>query len=81
LEERIEDARREYDIGLGLMTQFPCPTVEWQMLKAAADVAHGEAREELRGRARLVVRGLAESIREDPLRNTLLDSKAVRELG
>ena len=81
IEERVGDARGNYDSALQLMAHFPCPTIEWQILKAAANVAGASTRDELLGRARLVVHGLAESIREDALRNMLLKSSAVRALG
>ena len=84
LEDRVEDAGREYGAALRLIEQFPCPTIEWQILKAAAELADrrrdASTRDALRARAQAVVRSLAGSVREESLRNTLLSSKAVREL-
>ena len=39
LEDRIEDAERDYGAAVRVMDQFPCPTIEWQILKAAAELA------------------------------------------
>jgi tetratricopeptide (TPR) repeat protein/tRNA A-37 threonylcarbamoyl transferase component Bud32 len=84
LEDKVEDAAREYDASLRLLEQFPCPTIEWQILKAAAELAgrrrDPSGRDAMRARAQVVVRSLASSIHEEKLRNTLLSSKAVREL-
>jgi tetratricopeptide (TPR) repeat protein len=84
LEDRVEDAGREFDAALRLIEQFPCPTIEWQILKAAAKLAglrRGfSTRDALRARAQTVVLSLADSVREESLRNTLLSSKAIRDL-
>ncbi len=84
LEEQLENAAREYDAALRLIEQFPCPMIEWKILKAAAELAgrrrDASVRDALRARAQAVVRSLADSIREDNPRNTLLSSKDVREL-
>jgi tetratricopeptide (TPR) repeat protein len=84
LEERVEDAGREYDAALRLIEQVPCPTIEWRILKAAAELADrrrdAATKDALRARAQAVVRSLASSVREERLRNALLSSKAVREL-
>jgi tetratricopeptide (TPR) repeat protein len=84
LEGRVEDGCWEYDAALRLIEQFPCPTIEWQILKAAAELAvwrrHVSTRDALRARARAVVGSLAVSIREKNLRKTFLSSKAIREL-
>jgi tetratricopeptide (TPR) repeat protein len=75
LEDRCADAARHYDDGLALMRQFPYPTIEWQILKAAADAGgrRGDrsVKDEFRGRARAIVGVLAESIAEDGLRQRL----------
>jgi tetratricopeptide (TPR) repeat protein len=84
LEDRIEDAGQEYGAALRLIERFPCPTFEWQILKAAAELAclrrDASSRDVLRARARAVVRSLAVSIRDRGLRKTFLGSKAIREL-
>lgn len=84
LEDRVEDARREYGIALQTVDAHPCPTTHWRILVARADLARKlkdtSAVEEFHGHARKVVQGLAESIREEPLRQKFLNSKAIREL-
>ncbi len=84
LEDRVEDARREYEIALQIVDAHPCPTTHWRILKARADLAEklkdSAAADGFRGRARKVVEGLADSIREEPLRQKFLTSKAIREL-
>ncbi len=84
LEDRVEDARREYEIALKIVDAHPCPTTLWRILIARADLASklkdSAAADELRGRARKVVEGLVDSVREEPLRQTFLKSKAIREL-
>ena len=85
LEDRVEDAKREYGIALQTVDAHPCPTTHWRILAARADLARKlkdtTAIEEFHGLARKVIQGLAESIREKPLRQTFLTSKAIRELS
>ncbi len=61
-----------------------CPTNEWKILKAAGDLAakmkNTDAADELRGRARSVIRSLAESVADEKLRRGFLKSKSVRAL-
>jgi tetratricopeptide (TPR) repeat protein len=84
MEDRVKDAGQEYGEALRLVEQFPCPTIEWRILDAAAHLAglrrDLSMRDALRARAREVVQSLADSMREENLRNTFLFSKAVREL-
>jgi tetratricopeptide (TPR) repeat protein len=84
LDDRVHDAAGEYDAALRLIKQFPCPTIEWQILEAAAELAErgrrASDRDALRSRARAVVQSLAASIREERLQNTFLSSKMIREL-
>ena len=84
LEDRVEDAGLEYGDALRLVEQFPCPTIEWRILNAAAHLAGLRRdltmRDALRGRARKIVQSLADSIHDESLRNTFLFSKAIREL-
>jgi hypothetical protein len=84
LEDRVADSRREYDIALQTVDAHPCPTTHWPILKARADLARklkdSTAADEFRGRARKVVEGLADSVREEPLRQIFLTSQAIREL-
>jgi tetratricopeptide (TPR) repeat protein len=84
LEERVEDARQEFDAALRMLEQVHCPIIQWRILKAAAELADRRrdisVRDALRARARAVVWSLAMSIREKRLRKAFLSSKAVREL-
>jgi len=84
LEERIEEARREYQTALEVLERHPCPMIEWQILKASA-VAARRAKsdttlDEHLGRARAVIQSLADSIRDDSLRQRFLAARPVREL-
>jgi hypothetical protein len=62
----------------------PCPTIEWKVLRGAAELAakmkNTDAADELRGRARSVIQSLAESVADDNLRRGFLKSRSVREL-
>jgi len=84
LEDRVEDARREYGIALQIVDAHPCPTTHWRILVARADLAgklkDSAAADEFRGRGRKVVEGLANSIREEPLRQKFLMSDAIRAI-
>ena len=84
LEERMEDARREYQTGLDMLTRNPCPMVEWQILKASAGAARrvksDSTAEELLGRARAVIQSLADSIRDDSLRRKFLAARPFCDL-
>ena len=84
LNDRVEDAAREYDAALRLIEQFPCPAIEWQIVEAAAELACRRRRasdcDALRSRAHAVVRLLAVSMRDERLQNTFLSSKTIREL-
>jgi tetratricopeptide (TPR) repeat protein len=39
-EERFGDARKEYQISLRILQKHRCPTIEWNILLAAADIVH-----------------------------------------
>jgi len=84
LEERMEDARREYQTALGLLERHPCPIIEWQILKASAGAApHAKsdsASEDLLGRARGVIQLLADSIRDDSRRQRFLAARSFQDL-
>ena len=84
LEDRVEDARREYEIALQIVDDHPCPTTHWRILIARADLAgklkDSPAAAEFRGQARNVAEGLADSLREEPVRQKFLASRAIREL-
>jgi tetratricopeptide (TPR) repeat protein len=85
LEERIEDGHRHYASALSVLKDHPCPTIEWKILKAAADLAQrqrdGDARTELLGRANAIAQFLAATIHEDRLRQKFLAAKPIRDLA
>lgn len=84
LEERMEDARGEYQTALEALARNPCPMIEWQILKASAAAARraksDSTGEELLGRARAVIQSLADSIRDDSLRRKFLAARPFCEL-
>src|SRR5262249_53674257 len=84
LEDRPEQARREFERALLLLDRHPCPTIEWQILRSAASAAgmRGDsvACSEHLGRARAVVQRLANSVSDDTRRRMFLHSKTIREL-
>jgi tetratricopeptide (TPR) repeat protein len=81
-EERFTDARQQYDAALRVLERHRCPTIEWTVLLAAADMASAYRdtglAEHFRGRCRQVIHGLADSLIEDNLRRQFLDSEAIR---
>jgi tetratricopeptide (TPR) repeat protein len=85
LEERVADGQRDYATTLAVLQRHPCPTIEWKILKAAAELAQRQrneaARAEFRGRAQAVVQSLAAAIREDKLRQGFLAAKPVRDVS
>jgi tetratricopeptide (TPR) repeat protein len=85
LEERVEDGQRHYATALGVLQRHPCPTIEWKILRAAAELAKRQrndaARTEFLGRAHAVVQSLAAAIHEDNLRQGFLAAKPVRDLS
>jgi len=85
LEDRVNDARREYDAALAILADRPCPGVEWIVRKAYASLARktGEntQAEVHAGHARAIVQQLADSVFDPNLRDKLLLSPAVRELS
>ena len=84
LEERMDDARRGYQTALDVLARNPCPMLEWQILKASARAArHAKSdstAEERLGRARAVIQSLADSIRDDNLRQKFLAARPFCEL-
>jgi len=81
-EERIADARAEYETALRLLRRHRCPLIEWRILQAAAEAASachdaGTAERYL-GQCRRVILSLADSIVEPDLRRRLLESEAIR---
>jgi tetratricopeptide (TPR) repeat protein len=81
LEEQFADARREYESALAVLHHYPCPTIEWKILLAAA-MAHSSRdaslAEHYRGRCEALIGSLADSIKDMALRQVFLDSEAVR---
>ena len=84
LDDRPLDAAREFGVALALLDRYPCPTIEWQILKSAAvaaGVTNGsEARRDLLARAASIVHALATSTLNPSLQAAFLRSKPVREL-
>jgi tetratricopeptide (TPR) repeat protein/predicted Ser/Thr protein kinase len=84
LEDRAPEARREYEQALSILQRHSCPTIEWRILLAAAETARRlhdtSSADSFRARARHVVRSLAESITEPPLRERFLASKPIRDI-
>jgi tetratricopeptide (TPR) repeat protein len=84
LEDRVEDGKKHFETALLTLTKHPCPTIEWKILKASADLAKklkdDPAATEFRGRAKAVIQLLADSVKDDKLCKIFLSSKAVREL-
>lgn len=85
LQDRLPDARSEYQQALSILQGHPCPTIEWKILLAAADAArrlHDTASaDSFQGQARHVIQSLAESITETALREGFLGAKAVRDIA
>jgi len=84
LEDDVETAAVQLDESLRVLGRYPCPIIEWKILRMRSDVAlrvgDDAARDGFLGRARSVVRLLAESVPDEVLREGFLRSKAVRDL-
>jgi serine/threonine protein kinase len=85
LEERLDDAQREYATALAILQRHPCPTIEWKILESAAEAAKRQkndtARDDFRGRSLAVIQSLATGLHDDRLRDKFLAAKAIRDLG
>ena len=83
LEDRIEDAQNHFNSAVALLSNYPCPTIEWRILNSAIALAKkigdDHKRDELIARKRVVIQSLADSVDDEKLRNIFLSSKAVRE--
>jgi tetratricopeptide (TPR) repeat protein len=84
LDDRVDDARSTYEQALGVLTQHPCPPIEWQIRKSCAalfrrtgETAAGD--DQIR-HTRALVNSVADSVPEDRLRQALLTSRPVRDL-
>jgi tetratricopeptide (TPR) repeat protein len=85
LEDRIVESRRQFGAALELLTSHRCPTIEWQIARAAARAAglagDHAASADLIGRARAVVGSLAGSIGDNKRRDAFLSARLIRELA
>ena len=81
LEDNVGGARKYYEDALGILTVDPCPTIAWKVLKGRADLAKqlGDVAgsDDFRGRARAIVKNLADSLPEDKIRIRFLKSRSV----
>jgi tetratricopeptide (TPR) repeat protein len=84
LEDNVDGARTCLDEALGILSRYPCPTIEWKILNLRADLAgrlkDDAAADGFRGRARKVIKGLAESVPDEKTRTKFLKSRPVREV-
>jgi tRNA A-37 threonylcarbamoyl transferase component Bud32/tetratricopeptide (TPR) repeat protein len=84
LEDDVDTARIRLDEAIGILAERPCPTIAWKVFAKRADLASkiGEtaAADEYRGRARDMVKSLADSVPDGELRTRFLKSRAVRRL-
>jgi tetratricopeptide (TPR) repeat protein len=84
LEERVDEARREYDKSLRIVEEYPCPPVEWRIRKARAEFArqigNDAGSSEDIARSQQIVDSLSASIRDGHLRQIFLSSRAVVDL-
>jgi tetratricopeptide (TPR) repeat protein len=84
LEDDVNTARACYDEAIGILQSSPCPTIGWKILSSRADLAaklgDTAAADDFRGRARAVIRSLADSLTDSALRTRFLKSQSVREL-
>ena len=74
-DDRMQDGQTAYGDALGVLSNYPCPPVEWQIRKSYAALKRGMgdsagADDELR-HARAVVNSLAESVTDERLRRGL----------
>ena len=81
--DRLGDAAREYDTALAIMKQYPCPLLEWKVLLSRAQVARCSkdllSADDLFARSRAAVDCIADSVRDDRIRQGFLQSRLVRE--
>ena len=70
---------------MGVLQRHPCPTIEWKILKAAAELARRQkddsASAEFLGRSRAVVQSLVDALQDDKLRQRFLAAKPARDLS
>ncbi len=84
LDDEIPAAQQQFEAALETLSRYPCPTIEWKILRDAARLADqchdSDRRDEYLGRARAVIDSLAASVEDDRLRRIFLRSEAVRKL-
>ncbi len=84
LEDRVDEAAHHFDQALKTFDGYPCPTIEWKVLKAMLHLARqrrdNDAIDQLERRARQLTESLARQIGDDKLRQVFLQSRAIREL-
>ena len=83
LTDRLADAAREYDTALAILKQYPCPLLEWKVLLSGAQVARRSKdlrrADDLFARSRATVACIADSVRDDRIRQGFLQSRLVSE--
>ena len=79
-----EKARKEFEVALKVLAEYPAPVVKWkvlaafgQLLKSAGET--GEAQQAF-AEAREIVEYCASNVSDDELRSIFLNSKAVQEV-
>jgi DNA-binding winged helix-turn-helix (wHTH) protein/tetratricopeptide (TPR) repeat protein len=81
-EDRLGDARGEYETAAALLDPHRCPLIQWRVLLAAAEAASARHESPLadqyRNQCRHVIHGLAESLTDEKLRRQFLGSEAIR---
>jgi hypothetical protein len=84
LDDRPDEASREFGSAMAVLAHHSCPIVEWQVLRSAAGAAgvvDGDgARRELLARAGAVVHSLGRAIPDAGLQAAFMRSKPIREL-
>jgi hypothetical protein len=83
LTDRLPDAAREYDAALAILKQYPCPLLEWKVLLSRAQVARRSKdlrrADDLFARSRAAVARIADSVRDDKIRQGFLQSRLVKK--
>jgi tetratricopeptide (TPR) repeat protein len=83
LTDRLGDAAREYDAALAILKQYPCPLLEWRVLLSRAHVARRandlRGADDLFARSRAAVARVANSVRDERIRQGFLKSRLVRD--
>jgi hypothetical protein len=84
LEDDVDTARTCLDKAIGILAKHRCPTIGWKIFvrraELAARVGETAVADEFRGRAREMIRSLADSVPDDHVRTKFLKSRPVRQL-